>query len=111
MTSNFRECTRMLDTRDSGFDMKLQQMRCKLAYVLRKYSADQPRVPAGSPEGGQWTSGRAGGGGTDASDGSSEASDEEPSSYDSDGLAADPRVLIAQGNRSYDVDLNEQGRL
>jgi hypothetical protein len=63
---------RMLDTRDDSFDMKLQQMRCdlaalnvelklcKLAYLLRKYSPSQPRLPAGSPEGGQWT--RVGGG-------------------------------------------------
>lgn len=29
-----------------------------------KYSEDQPRAPAGSPEGGQWTSGGGGGGGT-----------------------------------------------
>ena len=28
----------------------------------RKYSADQPRVPAGNPDGGQWASGEAGGG-------------------------------------------------
>jgi hypothetical protein len=63
----------MLDTRDDSFDMKLQQMRCdlaalnvqlklrKLVYLLRKYSPSQPRLPAGSPEGGQWT--RVGGGG------------------------------------------------
>jgi hypothetical protein len=56
--------TRMLDTRDDSFDMKLQQMKCdlaalnvelklcKLAYLLRKYSPSQPRLPAGSPEGG-----------------------------------------------------------
>jgi hypothetical protein len=62
----------MLDTRDGSFDWELQQMRCdlaalnvelklcKLAHLLRKYTADQPRAPAGSPEGGQWTSGRGG---------------------------------------------------
>jgi hypothetical protein len=63
----------MLNTRDDSFDMKLQQMRCDLAalnvelklcnliYLLRKYSPSQPRLPPGSPEGGQWT--RVGGGG------------------------------------------------
>ena len=30
---------------------------------LDKYSADQPRVPAGQPDGGQWTSGNGAGGG------------------------------------------------
>src|SRR5947209_6005992 len=65
----------MLNARDSGSDMELLNIKCELAaldvelklcrlgYLLRKFSADQPRVPAGSPEGGQWTSGGAGGGG------------------------------------------------
>ena len=65
----------MLDRRDDSFDSELQQMRCdlaalnvqlklcKLIHVLRKYSPGQPRVPGGSPEGGQWTRGGAGGGG------------------------------------------------
>src|SRR5581483_12095021 len=30
--------------------------------VLQKYSPDQPRVPAGQPGGGQWTSGESGSG-------------------------------------------------
>jgi hypothetical protein len=34
----------------------------------RKYSPDQPRVPAGNPDGGEWTSG---GGGTSPSGGDS----------------------------------------
>lgn len=29
--------------------------------IAKKYSPDQPRVPAGSPDGGQWTSGGGGG--------------------------------------------------
>ncbi len=32
------------------------------AHYARKYSPDQPRVPAGSREGGQWTDGNGGGG-------------------------------------------------
>ncbi|MGB9364688.1 MAG: hypothetical protein WCE79_01610 [Xanthobacteraceae bacterium] len=51
--------------------------KLKLEYELRrfqqKYSPNQPRVPAGNPDGGQWTSGD---GGTE-SDGSDTASDGE----------------------------------
>jgi hypothetical protein len=82
---------------------------CRLIYLLRKYSPGQPRVPAGSSEGGQWTSGRGGTG--EASDGVSDASGEEPSSSDGGGLDADARVQLAQGDTSYDVDLSEQERL
>lgn len=32
----------------------------RFARLMRKYAEDQPRVPAGSPEGGQWTSGGSG---------------------------------------------------
>jgi hypothetical protein len=32
----------------------------------RKYNSEQPRVPEGSPDGGQWTSGGGGAGGTTA---------------------------------------------
>ncbi len=76
----------MLDTRESikfdlmdmtralaAFDVQVKVIR--LAHVLRKYSPDQPRMPAGLPEGGQWTSG--GGGGGDQSDESETASTEE----------------------------------
>jgi len=49
-----------------ALERKLLQLRCefaalKLEYALRrfqrKYSPDQPRVPAGNPDGGKWTSG------------------------------------------------------
>jgi hypothetical protein len=99
----------MLNTRNGSFDMRLQQMRsdlaalnvelrlCKLIYLLRKFSADQPRVPAGSPQGGQWTSGGGGGGGAD---GGAEA----------DG---DAQIELIQGDRlqGYPVDLREDDRL
>src|ERR1700744_5818627 len=98
----------MLDTRDSGFDMKLQQMRCapaalnvqlklcKLPYLLPKYSPSQPRVPAGSPDAGQWTSGGGGGGVQD----NAEADD-------------DAQIELVQGDRlqGYPVDLREDERL
>lgn len=41
------------------FDLTL--LRARLA-LKKKYSVDQPRVPSGSPDGGQWTSGSGGGG-------------------------------------------------
>ena len=64
----------MLNSRQRGFDPELLDIKrelaaldvqlkcCRLIYLLRKYSPSQPRVPAGSPESGQWTSGRGGGG-------------------------------------------------
>ena len=39
--------------------------------IEHKYSPDQPRVPAGSSEGGQWTSGGVGGGSSGGATGSS----------------------------------------
>jgi Bacterial CdiA-CT RNAse A domain len=109
MTASFiSKNPRMLDTRDGSFDMELQQMRCELAaldvelklcrlgYLLRKFSADQPRVPPGSPEGGQWTSGTAGGGGAD----------------DSTDGGDDAQIELVQGDRlqGYPVDLREEER-
>src|SRR4051812_18441285 len=96
----------MLDTRDDSFDWELQQMRCDLAalnvelklckviHLLRKYSPGQPRVPAGSPDGGRWTSGRGGvggGGGTDDSaeaDGAPEGEDASASESLAEGRSA-----------------------
>jgi hypothetical protein len=41
--------------------LRLQFKVLKLRLWLRKYSPAQPRVPAGNPDGGQWTSGSGGG--------------------------------------------------
>ena len=100
----------MLNSRDDSSDTKLQQMRCdlaalnvelklcKLAHLLRKYSPSQPRVPAGGPQGGQWTSGGGGGGcgGGGSSDDSAEA-------------GSDAQIQLVQGDRlqGYPVDLRE----
>jgi hypothetical protein len=95
----------MLNTRDSGSDMELLDIRCGLAalnvelklcrliYLLRKYSPGQPRLPAGSPDGGQWTSGGGGGGGAD-------------NSAEADG---DAQIELVQGDslQGYPVDLRE----
>lgn len=41
---------------------RLQLAAIRHGVALRKYDPHQPRVPAGSPDGGQWTSGASGGG-------------------------------------------------
>jgi Bacterial CdiA-CT RNAse A domain len=97
----------MLNTRESikfdlmdmrralaAFDVQVKAIR--LAHVLRKYSPDQPRVPAGLPEGGQWTSGGGGGGGGDSGEGDGDA-----------------QIELVQGDRlqGYPVDLREDERL
>ncbi len=38
-----------------GADLAALQMRWALVKLATKYSPDQPRVPAGNPDGGQWT--------------------------------------------------------
>lgn len=38
-------------------EMKRDVTAASLLEFLRKYRADQPRVPAGNPDGGQWTDG------------------------------------------------------
>lgn len=38
-------------------DLAAMKMRLALMRLMLKYSPDQPRVPAGSPDGGQWTDG------------------------------------------------------
>jgi hypothetical protein len=99
----------MLDTRDSGFDMKLQQMRCdlaalnvqlklcKLIYLLRKYSPSQPRVPAGSPDAGQWTSGGGGSGG-EADQGSQDGAGSED-----DSSATEERRSASEGDKPPEI--------
>jgi hypothetical protein len=46
----------------------LAEVKYELAWrrIVRKYSPDQPRVPAGNADGGQWTSGGASGAGRDS---------------------------------------------
>ncbi len=41
-------------------DLAALRMQWALVKLARKYRADQPRVPAGSREGGQWTDGGGG---------------------------------------------------
>jgi HK97 family phage portal protein len=71
-----------------------------LTTLLAKYSPDQPRVPAGNPDGGQWTSGREGG----------EAAGDESGSGSNGGEANDVEITpVSQDNDgSYRVDLLEE---
>jgi hypothetical protein len=96
----------MLNTRESGSNMELLDIEralaaldvelklCRVIYLLQKHGADQPRVPAGSSEGGQWTSG----GGTEQGRDAESGSPEEGRSA-SDG--SDPA-------QSYAIDLGEE---
>jgi hypothetical protein len=102
----------MLNTRDSGSKMELLDIKralaaldvelklCRLIYLLRKHGTDQPRVPPGSPEGGQWTSGGAGGGGAE------QGSDTEPGSTEEGRSASES----SESARPYTVDLEEEER-
>lgn len=61
------------------WEVKKLKLEFALRRLRRKYSPDQPRVPAGSPEGGQWTRGGAG-----------LANDSEQIEQDREGLATAP---------------------
>jgi hypothetical protein len=45
-----------------AFEAAATLAKAELQAALKKYSTDQPRVPAGNPDGGQWTNGDGGGG-------------------------------------------------
>jgi hypothetical protein len=89
-----------------AFDAALRQAR--LGLWLR-YDPDQPRVPAGSADGGQWTSG-GGGGGVGAADPSGSAGDEAGTGGDASGSAGGgsewttiARGVTADGSRTETV--------
>jgi hypothetical protein len=63
----------VLDLRCKIAGLLVERALLRLSLALKAYSPDQPRVPAGSAEGGQWTSGR---GGVGTSDG--QTSDDGP---------------------------------
>jgi hypothetical protein len=87
-----------------AFDAGLRAAR--LALWLR-YDPDQPRVPAGSPDGGQWTSGGGGGGFADPVGGSAEAVDGFAGDPLSSGHGGDWRTIFlgvgADGTRTETV--------
>ena len=55
--------------------------KAELGAALEKYSADQPRVPAGNPDGGQWTTGDDAGGSPSSSSGAASEEPEHPTRY------------------------------
>ena len=66
MTQSFKELIHIdQNLKALRFDVAL--LRARMA-LKKKYSPDQPRVPSGSPDGGQWTGG--GGGSGDGGDSS-----------------------------------------
>jgi hypothetical protein len=73
-----------------------------LATLLAKFNPDQPRVPGGNPDGGQWTSGAYAGSAANADEGRV-LTDENP-----DELV--PGAQYAQGDRlqGYPVDLRDE---
>lgn len=54
MTPHERTALLRLRSDHAWLRVELAALRVRLA-LRRKYSADQPRVPAGNPDGGQWT--------------------------------------------------------
>jgi hypothetical protein len=78
----------------------------RLADVCRKFDPDQPRVPAGQPGGGQWTSGAGGGGGSGGAEPSptmTDESGEQPwseiaNSYGEDGSLTSQTVAGPDGS-------------
>jgi HK97 family phage portal protein len=72
----------------------------------RRYAPDQPRVPAGNPDGGQWTSG---GGGGDGGGGGGSSPSNDVALTDLPGVASDAvDSLIARvQERFFNIDLAE----
>jgi hypothetical protein len=54
----------------NAFEAAATLAKAELRAALKKYSADQPRVPAGNPDGGQWTTGD---GGSESADSTNES--------------------------------------
>jgi len=87
---------------------ELAEINYELAWrkFLRKYSPNQPRVPAGNPDGGQWTSGGGASGGAPANGSDGQVlSDESPDPIR-------PSAQYAQNEpRGRAIDLLEEQRL
>jgi hypothetical protein len=46
--------SKLLEARSALLDLKLYLTAVRIQKMLQKYRPDQPRVPSGQPEGGQW---------------------------------------------------------
>jgi guanyl-specific ribonuclease Sa len=64
-----------------AFEAAATLAKAELRAALKKYSADQPRVPAGNPDGGQWTTGDGGSGSPSSSSGAASYEPEHPTRY------------------------------
>ena len=67
--------------------------------IERKFSPDQPRVPAGSREGGQWTGGQAGGSESQGSSANGSGSDSVDAQFRT--FLEKSRQLAAAGKSAY----------
>ncbi|MEW5963380.1 MAG: phage portal protein [Pseudomonadota bacterium] len=83
------------------------------ARVALKYSPDQPRVPAGNSDGGQWTSGGGGGLATGTDDGRVISDAEEPglAPWDEVAQMRGPLRTVRIGNRLYQATEQQETRL
>lgn len=86
------------------------------SYVI-KYSPDQPRVSAGNPDGGQWTSEGGSGASTASTNSSEPAARSRPTQYaaldngtrtDAISGASDVQVAAGSGRPGYPIDLQEE---
>jgi hypothetical protein len=68
------------DIRKAGEEW-LALAKAELREALKKYSPDQPRVPAGNPDGGQWTTGDGGSGSPSSSSGAASDEPGHPTRY------------------------------
>src|ERR1700731_1978788 len=64
-----------------AFEAAATLAKAELRAALKKYSADQPRVPAGNPDGGQWTTGEGASGSPSSSSGGASDEPEHPRRY------------------------------
>jgi hypothetical protein len=81
----------------------LAAVRMELAYIelqralRRKYDPNQPRVPAGNPDGGRWTS-----------EGGGQGANGEPTDVDITGSTGRTRAPENENERRYTVNLEEE---
>jgi hypothetical protein len=74
---------------------------------LLKYAVDEPRVPAGTPDGGQWTTG----GGSTATSRLADAGEDSTSSqpgHVTNGTQSGVQVATDSGRSGYPIDLREE---
>jgi len=97
-----------------------QRANGQTASMVQKYNPDQPRVPAGNPDGGEWTSEGGNGSSGDSTASSDPNGTSRPAQYAAldtgtrtDATPGEPNVQIAAGpgRPGYPIDLNEEEAL